>query len=68
MRGIRGKRVRVVKEGTLIATVDIGMTTNTGYCTTIDGREERQRGIGHWLSVAAIGPKGVGRTSLRKMA
>ncbi|MGD0237849.1 MAG: IS110 family transposase [Syntrophorhabdales bacterium] len=39
MRGIRGKRVRVVKEGTLIATVDIGMTTNTGYCTTIDGRD-----------------------------
>ena len=39
MSGIRGKRVRVVKEGTLIATVDIGMTTNTGYCTTIDGRD-----------------------------
>lgn len=39
MRGIRGKRVRVVKEGTLIATVDIGMTANTGYCTTIDGRD-----------------------------
>jgi len=39
MRGIRGKRVKMVKEGTLIATVDIGMTTNTGYCTTIDGRD-----------------------------
>ncbi|MGD0237940.1 MAG: IS110 family transposase [Syntrophorhabdales bacterium] len=39
MRGIRGKKVRMVKEGTLIATVDIGMTTNTGYCTTIDGRD-----------------------------
>jgi hypothetical protein len=39
MRGIRGKKVRAVKEGTLIATVDIGMTTNTGYCTTIDGRD-----------------------------
>src|SRR5271157_2658224 len=39
MRGIRGKKVKAVKEGTLIATVDIGMTTNTGYCTTIDGRD-----------------------------
>ena len=37
MRGIRGKKIRMVKEGTLIATVDIGMTTNTGYCTTTDG-------------------------------
>ena len=27
------------KEGTLIATVDIGATTNTGYCTTVDGRD-----------------------------
>ncbi len=33
MRGIRGKRVKTVKEGTLIATVDIGMATNTGYRT-----------------------------------
>ena len=39
MRGVRGKRVRTVKEGTLIATVDIGATSNTGYCTTIDGRD-----------------------------
>jgi transposase len=39
MRGLRAKRVRTVKEGTLIATVDIGMTINTGYCTTIDGRD-----------------------------
>jgi len=39
MRGLRAKRVRTVKEGTLIATVDIGMTVNTGYCTTIDGRD-----------------------------
>jgi len=28
----------MVKEGTLIATVDIGVATNTGYCTTLDGR------------------------------
>ena len=33
------KRVRVVKEETLIATVDVGMATNTGYCTTADGRD-----------------------------
>ena len=39
MRGLRGKRVRALKEGALIATVDIGATTNTGYCTTADGRD-----------------------------
>ena len=39
MRGLRAKRIRTVKEGTLIATVDIGMTSNTGYCTTTDGRD-----------------------------
>jgi len=39
MKGPRTKRVRTVKEGTLIATVDIGATTNTGYCTTVDGRD-----------------------------
>jgi transposase len=39
MRGPRGKRVRAVKEGMLIATVDIGATTNTGYCTSVDGRD-----------------------------
>jgi transposase len=39
MRGIRGKRVRAVKEDTLIVTVDIGMASNTGYCTTMDGRD-----------------------------
>jgi transposase len=41
MRGLRAKRVRVVKEGTLIATVDIGTTNNTGYCTTLDGRSTK---------------------------
>ena len=39
MRGIRSKKVGAVKESTLIATIDIGMTSNTGYCTTIDGRD-----------------------------
>jgi len=41
MRGMRGKRVKTVKEGTLITTVDIGLTTNTGYCTTLDGRDTK---------------------------
>jgi len=41
MRGLRAKRVKTVKEGTLIATVDIGLTTNTGYCTTLDGRDTK---------------------------
>ena len=41
MKGARGIRVRTVKEGTLIATVDIGLTTNTGYCTTLDGRDTK---------------------------
>ena len=35
---LRAKRAKTVKEGMLIATVDIGATNNTGYCTTIDGR------------------------------
>ena len=39
MRGLRTKGARTVKEGTLIATVDIGATTNTGYCSGVDGRD-----------------------------
>ena len=39
MKRQRTKRVRTVKEDTLIATVDIGMTSNTRYCTTMDGRD-----------------------------
>lgn len=41
MRGLRSKRVRMVKEGTLMATVDIGMASNTGYCITADGRDTK---------------------------
>ena len=41
MRGLRSKRVRTVKEGTLMATVDIGMASNTGYCITADGRDTK---------------------------
>jgi transposase len=39
MRDMRGKKSRMIKEGTLIVTVDIGMASNTGYCTTTDGRD-----------------------------
>ena len=41
MKGLRAKRVRRVMEGTLIATVDIGIASNTGYCTTLDGRSTK---------------------------
>ena len=41
MKGARGIKVGPVKEGTLIATVDIGLTTNIGYCTTVDGRDTK---------------------------
>ena len=39
MRGLRGAGLKRVTEGTLIVTVDIGLTSNTGYCTTLDGRD-----------------------------
>jgi len=39
MRGSRTKRGKAVKEKTLIVTVDIGMASNTGYCTSVDGRD-----------------------------
>ena len=39
MRGLRRRGLRAVKEGTLIATVDIGATTNAGYCATVDARD-----------------------------
>jgi transposase len=41
MKGLRAKGIRTVKEGTLIATVDIGVANNTGYCTTLDGRSTK---------------------------
>jgi len=41
MRGLMTKRVNTVREGTLIATVDIGVANNTGYCTTMDGRSTK---------------------------
>jgi transposase len=41
MSGVRAKRVRAVREGTLIAAVDIGAVNNTGYCTILDGRSTK---------------------------
>jgi len=41
MRGRRGIGIKTVKEGTLIVTVDIGLTSNTGYCTRLDGRDAK---------------------------
>jgi transposase len=41
MSGLRTKRGNVVREGTLISTVDIGLTSNVGYCTTLDGRSTK---------------------------
>ena len=32
-------KVRVIKEDTLIVTIDIGLEMNRGYCTTTDGRD-----------------------------
>ena len=41
MRGMRTKRIRTLREGTLMATVDIGMASNTGYCITADGQDTK---------------------------
>ena len=38
---LRRKRVEDGEEGTLMATVDIGVASNTGYCTTLDGRSTK---------------------------
>jgi len=35
------KKTNTVKEGTLIVTVDIGMSSNHGYCTAGDGRSTK---------------------------
>ena len=41
LKGLRAKRVKMVEEGTLITTVGIGVPSNTGYCTTLDGRSTK---------------------------
>jgi transposase len=39
MRGLRSNRVKAVKKDTLIVTVDVGMGSNMGYCTTAEGKD-----------------------------
>jgi hypothetical protein len=39
MRGVWSSKVKAVKKDTPMVTVDVGMTSNMGYCTTADGRD-----------------------------
>ena len=39
MKKVKAVKVKFVKDGTLIVTLDIGMEMNRGYCTTPDGRD-----------------------------
>ena len=41
MKKLWMKKAMLVKEGTLIVTVDIGMTNNHGYCSAADGRSSK---------------------------
>lgn len=41
MEGARLEKASMVREGTLIVTVDIGMTSNHGYCIAADGRSSK---------------------------
>jgi len=41
MKDSRTKTANRVQEGTLIVAVDIGMVTNHGYCTAVDGRSTK---------------------------
>ncbi len=41
MKGSRAKKAKTIEEGTLIVAVDIGMVSNHGYCTVVDGRSTK---------------------------
>jgi len=41
MRKADTGKVKIVRDGTLIVAVDIGMEINQGYCTTPDGRSSK---------------------------
>jgi len=41
MRKADTGKVKVVKDGTLIVAVDVGMVMNRGYCTTPDGKSSK---------------------------
>ena len=41
MKGLRAKKVNMLKEGTLIVAIDIGMASNHGCCVAADGRSTK---------------------------
>jgi len=41
MKGLRAKKADIIKEGTLIVAVDIGMASNHGCCVAADGRSTK---------------------------
>ena len=41
MRKADTRKVRGVKDDTLIVAIDVGMEMNRGYCTTPDGRDTK---------------------------
>ncbi len=41
MKGLRTKRVNMIKEGALIVAIDIGMASNHGCCVAADGRSTK---------------------------
>jgi transposase len=41
MKGLRAKKAEMIKEGTLIVAIDIGMASNHGCCVAADGRSTK---------------------------
>jgi transposase len=41
MKGLRAKKANMIKEGTLIVAIDIGMASNHGCCVAADGRSTK---------------------------
>jgi len=41
MRKADTGKVKIVRDGTLIVAIDVGMEMNQGYCTTIDGKSSK---------------------------
>jgi hypothetical protein len=41
LKGLRAKKADMIKEGTLIVAIDIGMTSDHECCTTADGRSTK---------------------------
>jgi len=38
-KNIKAKKMKGISKGTLIATVDVGMKFNKGYCTDTEGND-----------------------------